>query len=147
VIKEKIKIVPKVWGQEIWLVNNESYCCKLLEIAEGAQGSYHYHKEKKETFWCIEGEVLLIVEDKKYDLHQMASPKTIMPGEKHSIYGFADSVIIEVSTPHSEEDVVRLSKSHAGYKDTVPDIFTWWRVRLRRLFLKVWWLRHNYRHR
>ena len=43
-------IVKKVWGREIWLVNEVEYCCKMLEVKKGASGSLHYHVVKKETF-------------------------------------------------------------------------------------------------
>ena len=109
--KEKVEKIDKVWGCELWIVNSDLYCGKLLCIDEGAQGSYHYHEEKTETFWCMEGQVLLNINGKDYNLTYSASPKTIEPGEPHSIYGVGESVILEVSTPHSEEDVVRLSKS------------------------------------
>src|SRR3989338_8926171 len=44
-----VKIVPKVWGQEQWLVNNEKYCGKKMLIKDGYYCSYHKHKIKDET--------------------------------------------------------------------------------------------------
>ena len=115
-IEEKLKEVPKVWGREIWLVNNEKYCSKLLYVNKGASGSYHYHKNKQETFYGIAGIVWLTVEDEHFLLHPFASPITVMPYEKHSIAGLLkeNSIILEVSTPHSDEDVVRIEESKSG---------------------------------
>lgn len=109
--REKIKIVPKVWGEELWLVNSDKYCGKLLTVNEGAQGSYHYHKEKEETFYCLYGEVSLTIEGRDYMLNSLSSPRTIEVGEKHSIVGLKTSVILEVSTPHNDDDVYRLRDS------------------------------------
>ena len=41
-----IRIVPKGWGREVWLVNNELYCGKILEIVKGKRCSLHFHKLK-----------------------------------------------------------------------------------------------------
>lgn len=110
-IKNDIIEVPKVWGKEVWLVNNDKYCAKLLHLDRGAEGSMHYHPVKQETFYCLEGQVALTIEDTDYMLGQFSRPKTIMPGQKHQIKGICDSVILEVSTHHDEKDVVRLSQS------------------------------------
>ena len=47
------KEVKKVWGKELWIVNCDKYCGKLLYLDKGATSSYHYHKEKQETFYVI----------------------------------------------------------------------------------------------
>jgi len=54
------KFVGKDWGYEIWVENNEKYCCKHLRVMPNKWCSFHYHKNKKETFYVIEGELLLI---------------------------------------------------------------------------------------
>lgn len=113
-LKEDFKRVEKVWGEEVWLVNNESYCGKLLLLDEGAKGSYHYHRKKKETFYCLQGACLLLINGKEYMLTPVARPKTILPGEPHQLIGESNAVILEVSTNHSEDDVVRLTKSQGA---------------------------------
>ena len=45
-----IKFVPKGWGFEKWIVNNEEYCGKLLYFAKGKRCSWHYHVLKDEVF-------------------------------------------------------------------------------------------------
>ena len=109
--KEKIKIVQKVWGEELWLVNSNKYCGKVLTVNQDAQSSYHYHKEKEETFYCLYGQVGLTVEGKDYMLNPFSSPKTIEAGEKHSFTGLMKSVIMEVSTRHDDNDIVRITES------------------------------------
>lgn len=109
-----MKEVKKVWGREVILINCPKYCGKLLYLDEGAQSSIHYHGEKQETFYCIEGAVSLMVEGENYVLKPFTRPKTVMPGQHHSFLGLANSVIIEVSTHHKESDVFRITESKAG---------------------------------
>ena len=57
-IMEKItqhKRVEKTWGFELWLANTDLYCGKFLNFKKGASCSYHYHKEKHETFYVNAG--------------------------------------------------------------------------------------------
>ena len=109
--KESIKEVEKTWGLEIWLVNCPEYCGKLLVVDRGAESSYHYHPLKQETFYAIEGYAVLTIEGKEYMLAPFTRPKTIERGEKHSFKATTEAVILEVSTTHSDDDVVRLTKS------------------------------------
>ena len=52
-------IVSKGWGYELWIENNELYCGKHLHVLPTKWCSVHYHKNKKETFYVINGELLL----------------------------------------------------------------------------------------
>jgi len=115
-IKELPLEVSKAWGKEFWIVNCPEYCGKLLFIDRDAESSYHYHKEKKETFYCIEGFASLTVEGKPYHLHLMTWPKTILPGQKHGFHARRKTVLLEISTHHDENDVFRLTESKAGIK-------------------------------
>ena len=112
--KEEIKIVPKVCGEELWLVNSDKYCGKLLTINKGAKGSYHYHKIKEETFFCLYGDVLLTIQGEEHHLGSTSNPITVNAGDMHSIEGIRESVILEVSTPHNDDDVYRLTESKNG---------------------------------
>ena len=53
-MSSSIKFVPKGWGHEKWIVNNEKYCGKLLFFEKGKRCSWHYHKEKKKHFTFIQ---------------------------------------------------------------------------------------------
>lgn len=109
-----MKEVKKAWGKELWIVNLPEYCGKLLYLDKGAESSYHYHKEKQETFYCLEGEVSLRIEDMDYILKPGGTPMTIKPGALHSFRGIRNSVILEVSTHHDDKDIVRLTESKAA---------------------------------
>ena len=52
-----VKHVPKGWGYEKWIVNNEKYCGKLLFFEKGKKCSWHYHKLKHETFYLHSGRI------------------------------------------------------------------------------------------
>jgi len=101
----------KVWGSELWIVNNDKYCCKYLYLNKGAVSSYHRHLQKTETFLCTKGNVSLTIEGKKYNLDPLAEPITIEPNEYHKFEGLENSVILEVSTHHDDSDVERLEES------------------------------------
>lgn len=60
-----IEHVKKVWGSEDWLVNNDKYCTKFLNLNRGYECSVHYHVKKDETFYVLCGEVELFVVDLK----------------------------------------------------------------------------------
>jgi len=113
-MKEEVKIVPKVWGCEEWIVNNDKYCGKLLKIKKGAQSSLHYHIKKMETFYCIKGQVRLEIDGKGYILNPYSRPKTILQGQMHQFGGISDATLLEISTHHDDNDVVRLSGSKGG---------------------------------
>lgn len=51
--------VIKKWGYEFWIENNNKYCGKHLHIIPTRFCSAHYHKNKQETFYVINGELLL----------------------------------------------------------------------------------------
>jgi len=104
----------KVWGREIWIVNEPEYCGKFLCINRNAQSSMHYHKTKKETFYCLKGWVTLRLDGKDYTLSPRSEPKTVLPNKKHQFLGITDAVILEISTHHSEKDVVRLAPSKSN---------------------------------
>lgn len=110
-MKEELKEVKKVWGRELIIVNCDKYCGKLHYLDKGAENSYHSHEAKQETFYCLEGEAVLKIGGKEFPLDR---PITVFPGETHSFRGITDAVIMEVSTPHDDSDVYRLTESKPG---------------------------------
>jgi quercetin dioxygenase-like cupin family protein len=108
--------VPKGWGHEIIIVNKPKYCGKILHLDTGKKLSWHVHKAKDETFYCLKGEVMLIYgEDNDINKAQQIHLKKgdsfyIYPGLNHRLYAFEDSDIIEISTQHFEDDSIRIIK-------------------------------------
>ncbi len=118
-MKENVKVIEKVWGEELIIVNRDEYCGKLLYLKAGAQSSSHYHKEKMETFYALSGTVALTINKRDYLLTPFSRPKTIEPGVLHMFTGLGqtDSIILEISTHHSDDDVVRETESKGGFNE------------------------------
>jgi mannose-6-phosphate isomerase-like protein (cupin superfamily) len=100
----------KAWGYEEWLCNNTLYCAKKLIVQSGWQCSRHYHPRKDETFICESGYGWVCVEGELVELLPGTSVR-ILPGTWHFFLCPHSEkqplVILEVSTYHSDEDVVR----------------------------------------
>ena len=110
-IPEGENFVSKGWGYEEWIVNNDKYCGKKLHVAKGRKCSLHYHPIKEETFYIISGEISLEIH-KGYITMTVNLKKGdsfhIPPGTKHRFTGVRASIIFEISTTHSDEDVIRI---------------------------------------
>lgn len=112
------KHVPKVWGTEVWLCNTALYCSKLLLLKEGMQCSMHMHPIKNETFIVLEGTPS--IETGGSAAEAMVAYRMLGPGDSVYIptglyhrFGAPSgaSVLLEVSTQHSDLDVVRATES------------------------------------
>ena len=111
-----IKIVPKGWGHEKWIVNNEMYCGKLLFIKKNKRCSWHHHKIKDETFYLQSGLISLYYgyDD---DIGQ-ADLLVLEPGDKfhvpvglnHQMVALMDSELFEFSTQHFDSDSIRIKR-------------------------------------
>lgn len=110
--------IAKKWGMEEILVNNDKYCGKFLWITPGFQCSLHYHEIKKETFVALDGltRVEYYVEGKRYNTILVGWRRdtlTIPPGTPHRFWsmGGEGSLLLEISTPHNDNDVTRIEES------------------------------------
>ena len=117
----KAEIHKKGWGEEVWIINNDKYCGKLLKFNKGASFSDHYHINKDEAWYVLEGTLELryynlanadrIVEQ----LHSGAVVH-VPPSTPHQLVALEASVVIEVSTPHEESDSYRIGKGDSQKK-------------------------------
>ena len=113
-----IKIVPKGWGYEKWIVNNKMYCGKLLFIEKNKRCSWHYHKIKDETFYLQSGLISLYFGWDE-DLSK-AELKVLEPGDKfyvptglkHQMIALEDSELFEFSTQHFDSDSIRIHRGN-----------------------------------
>jgi len=100
----------KVWGKEIWVANKTDHCGKFLMLKKGYQCSMHYHKLKNETFYVLEGVVVISTPTK--DLVLRKGDSIYLPkGTKHQFAAIEEATIIEFSSRHREGDSFRDSKS------------------------------------
>ena len=106
-----MKHVYKKWGYEKWLFNR-TYCVKLLTIKKSYRCSLHYHKIKDELFYIVSGLVLIELGQKKQTMKPGQFVR-IPPGKKHRFTGKKNSLMIECSTHHFENDSYRIEQSGA----------------------------------
>lgn len=110
-----MKHVPKGWGYEKWIVNNNKYCGKLLFFNEGKRCSWHFHKLKEETFYVQSGKIHLTYGYE--DDIDLADEVILNPGDKfdiprglrHQMYAMEESEMFEFSTTHYDEDSIRVT--------------------------------------
>lgn len=128
--------VKKVWGGEKIIANHDKYCGKILYINPGFLSSLHYHPKKHETFYVLEGRVALQVGPHLDDINRQISGQLetfelsagdvfeLPPDTPHRFWALPETIkgtppitvnagakIIEISTFHSDEDVVRVENS------------------------------------
>jgi len=109
-----IKHIPKGWGYEKWIVNNEMYCGKLLFLEKGKRCSWHYHKLKDETFYLQSG-LMSLYYGEEDDLSK-ADMIVLTPGDKfhvpvglrHQMVALNDTELFEFSTQHFDSDSYRV---------------------------------------
>jgi mannose-6-phosphate isomerase-like protein (cupin superfamily) len=107
--------VPKGWGQEIIIENNEKYCGKVLVFNKGCKFSMHYHMEKDETWYVEHGEFIyrwIDTETAEMDETIISNGDVVRqrPGQPHQIKALTDGRIFEVSTHHEDADSYRVMK-------------------------------------
>lgn len=107
--------VEKGWGSELIWATNDKYCGKLLKFNKGAAFSMHFHAEKDESWYVLDG----VFQVKFIDTTNASQHETILnagavwrnqPLRPHQVICIEAGTIIEVSTPDSVEDNYRVGK-------------------------------------
>jgi mannose-6-phosphate isomerase-like protein (cupin superfamily) len=105
--------VKKGWGHELIWATNEKYCGKLMKFNKGAKFSMHFHAEKDESWYVLDGLFMIkFIETKDASVHEV----TLKAGEvwrnrplqPHQVICLEEGTIIEVSTPDSVQDNYRV---------------------------------------
>jgi mannose-6-phosphate isomerase-like protein (cupin superfamily) len=110
--------VEKQWGHEVWLANNkdEDYCGKILYIKEDCSTSMHFHVNKHESFYILEGKLQI---DILNTVTAKTHSKTIKKGEVFCMHRVTPHKLIakdgpvkfiETSTYHEDSDSYRVWK-------------------------------------
>ena len=99
-----IKKVEKPWGYELhWVPEGMPYMGKVLHIDAGKRLSLQVHDIKQETYWLINGECDLVLENTKGELEIVHMQKgfgyTTVVGQRHRHQAVTDCDVIEVSMP------------------------------------------------
>jgi len=105
--------VEKGWGNEFIFATNDKYCGKIMKFNAGARFSMHFHAEKDETWYVLDGrfEVIWInTKDASKDSRILNAGDTWRnePLFPHQLICIEEGNIIEVSTPDSVEDNYRV---------------------------------------
>ena len=107
--------VPKGWGEEIIIENNEMYCGKVLIFNQGCKFSMHYHMIKDETWYVEYGEFLyrwIDTETADINEEKLVEGDVVRqrPGQPHQLEALSNGRIFEVSTHHEDSDSYRVTK-------------------------------------
>ena len=106
----------KAWGHELWIINNELYCGKLLVFDKGKSFSMHYHLLKDEAWYISKGKFLYTYIDTETANHHSVEVTEgdcihLLPGQPHQMLAIeGGSCIFEVSTQHFGSDSYRVGK-------------------------------------
>lgn len=106
--------VEKGWGHEYIFATNDLYCGKLLKFNQGAKFSMHFHKDKDETWYVLDGKFIVklidtvTAETYERELNQGDTWHN-QPLMIHQLICIEQGTIIEVSTPDSVEDNYRVA--------------------------------------
>ena len=103
----EIRVVPKPWGREDWLVVGRRIAMKRLVVHAGKRFSLQYHERKEEAWLFVRGRARVTLGDRTVEV----GPGTVIhvrPGTPHRVEALEEAEFLEVSTPELD-DVVRLS--------------------------------------
>jgi len=112
----KGEIHKKAWGHELWIINNELYCGKLLIFKKDKSFSMHYHLLKDEAWYISKGKFLYkYIDTETAEQHAVEVKEGdcihLMPGQPHQMLALEEgSCIFEVSTQHFDSDSYRIGK-------------------------------------
>ena len=105
--------IPKGWGEEIIIENNEKYCGKILIFKQGCKFSMHYHMNKDETWWVEYGKFrysFIDTEQARIQTIDLEEGDVVRqyPGQPHQLEAISNGRIFEISTHHEDSDSYRI---------------------------------------
>ena len=118
-VNKGTKNAEKEWGSEFWIVNKKEYCGKLLRIDKDHRCSWHWHRDKDETFYVLYGKFEIVygetdnITEAKRVWIEEGDTFYVPPGLRHSMLALTNNaVLVEISTEHSDEDSIRVIKGY-----------------------------------
>lgn len=116
-------IHEKGWGAENWLHNSEDLCVKLLVFNPGARFSLHFHRNKEEVFYVLEGRLELEYRDMS---DGSTHKEVLVPGDailiprlvahRLTVLSTTNAMILEASTHHEDSDSYRVEPGDSQKK-------------------------------
>jgi mannose-6-phosphate isomerase-like protein (cupin superfamily) len=111
----------KAWGYELWIVNHDAYCGKLLVFNKDKKFSMHYHMIKEESWYVTKGEfeyrwINTETAETKVTWLEEGDIVDLKRGQPHQLIALTEgATIFEVSTKHYEEDSYRVVKGDSQH--------------------------------
>jgi mannose-6-phosphate isomerase len=113
-MRPQFPVTEKAWGHEELIVSTPLYTSKYLIVKPGFQSSLHWHPLKDETFVVLEGECIIQTSQVRHPgkpTLKAGDSIRIIPGLPHRFGSRDGCVLLEVSTKHDDDDVVRIEPS------------------------------------
>ncbi len=113
----------KAWGYELWIINNELYCGKLLVFKKDKEFSMHFHLLKDEAWYISKGQFLYkFIDTETATIKEMTVSEGdcihLIPGQPHQMLAIEEgSCIFEVSTQHFDSDSYRVMPGYSQEDD------------------------------
>ena len=108
VIDNNLLFVAKKWGNFKQFNKNEHCTVKILEVKKDESISYQYHNYRSEQWYVISGRIV-VTKGAEVSIMIPNMFMTIPVKEKHKLEAMEDSLVLEISRGHfDEEDIVRL---------------------------------------
>ena len=105
----RFTVLPRDWGEEVFIEGNARYLFKRLDMRAGTKGGLQQHVEKDETFYLVSGTALVRSDDGMGGLLETTmhtgQAYHIPPGATHQVEAVTDCVFFEASTPHYNDRV------------------------------------------
>jgi FkbM family methyltransferase len=114
----------KAWGYELWIINDDEYCGKLLVFKKDKSFSMHYHLIKKESWYVAQGEFEYSWIDTESTLKHTVTlcegdVVDLERGQPHQLKALTEgATVFEVSTKHYEEDSYRILPGSAQLEES-----------------------------
>lgn len=105
--------IEKGWGHEFIFASTERYCGKILHFNKDAKCSLHFHADKEESWYVLDGKFTVIwittndsqVHSATLNAGEVWHNKSLCP---HQLVCLEAGRILEVSSPDSQEDNYRI---------------------------------------
>jgi len=104
--KEYANRTDKPWGYEKVLISTENFLTKEIYIKEGYTTSYHYHRDKEESIYMLEGSCYVQFDNRK-EFFGRNDTMDIPRGAPHKIVATENSLMHSISTPFID-DIIRI---------------------------------------
>ncbi len=104
----------KAWGHELWIINNDKYCGKLLVFKKHKEFSMHFHLLKDEAWYISKGKFIYkYIDTETSKEHSLPVEEGdcihLLPGQPHQMKALTEgATIFEVSTQHFDSDSYRV---------------------------------------